>query len=100
MPPCWRSNWWPAPPDPAPRGICILGECIAGVAEQAKTAITTFKQYLLHHGFPRRLSNGSNIAFPFTPLEFSAGAVYRFAIYPVMETNDLASLFPVAVEEV
>ena len=91
---------WPTPPEAPPREIFILVESIAQTAEEAGTAIGVFKQYLLHHGFPGRLSTGGNIAFPFTPPELGAGTAYRFRLYHVMDTEELASQFPIEVEAV
>lgn len=58
-----------------------------------------FKQYMLHHKFPGRLSTGGNLAFPFSPPEVSAGTAYRFNAYHVMEVDALEPLFPVEVED-
>ena len=91
---------WPDPPTAAPREVCVLIECIADTAELARNVATTSKQYLLHHGFPGRLSTAGNVAFPFTPPELDAGTAYRFSIYHIMEVEDLAALFPVHVESV
>lgn len=91
---------WPERPKTAPREIFILGECIAPTAARALAVVKTTKQYLLHHGFPGRLSTSGNIAFPFTPPELSAGPAYRFNVYHLMEVDDLAAHFPVAVETV
>lgn len=88
----------PAPPQPLPREVFILVECIAPSAQEAKAVTTVFKQYLLHHGFPGRLSTSGNLAFPFTPPELAAGTAYRFCAYHVMEVDALAPLFPVQVE--
>jgi hypothetical protein len=83
-----------------PREAFVLVEVIAADAGVALAAAKTFKQYLLHHGFPGRKSTGGNIAFPFTPPELAAGAAWRFAVYHVMPAPDAATLFPVAVEDV
>lgn len=91
---------WPNPPETPPREIFILGECIAPTAARAMAVVKSTKQYLLHHGFPGRLSTSGNIAFPFTPPELSAGPAYRFNVYHLMEVGDLAPHFPVAVETV
>jgi hypothetical protein len=80
--------------------VFLLVECLAASADRAKAVVTTFKQYLLHHGFPGRLSTGGNIAFPFTPPELTAGTAYRFTAYHVMEVDDLPSLFPVSIEDI
>jgi hypothetical protein len=90
---------WTAPPRPLPREIFILGECIAPSAERAGAVVRTTKQYLLHHGFPGRLSTAGNVAFPFTPPELSGGTAYRFSIYHIMQVDALAPLFPVEIEE-
>jgi hypothetical protein len=90
---------WPAPPTPLPREIFILGECVAPSSERAAAVVRTTKQYLLHHGFPGRLSTGGNIAFPFTPPELSAATAYRFNIYHIMRVEALAPLFPVELED-
>ena len=67
---------------------------------RARSVIATSKQYLLHHGFPGRLSTAGHVAFPFTPPELDAGTAFRFSIYHIMEVEALASLFPVHVEDV
>jgi hypothetical protein len=90
---------WPAPPSPLPREIFILGECIAPSGERASAVVRTTKQYLLHHGFPGRLSTAGNVAFPFTPPELSAGTAYRFSVYHIMQVDELAPLFPVELED-
>ncbi len=91
---------WGNAPDPLPREIFIMVECIAANAEEAKSVATVFKQYLLHHGFPGRLSTGGNLAFPFTPPEVSAGTAYRFNAYHIMQVDALAPLFPVETEDI
>lgn len=90
---------WRTPPASPPREVFVLAECVAETAEEARTAIGVFKQYLLHHGFPGRISTGGNIAFPFTPPELDAGTAYRFILYHLMEVDDLSNFFPVEVEE-
>ncbi|MDA1310930.1 MAG: acyclic terpene utilization AtuA family protein [Proteobacteria bacterium] len=93
---------WPAPPDPLPREIGILVECIAPTREQAKSVITVTKQYFLHHGFPGRLSTAGNLAFPFTPPEVEVGPAWRFSLHHVMQVADAAelqALFPITYED-
>jgi len=90
---------WPVPPDPLPREIFIMCECIADTAEEARAVATVTKQYLLHHGFPGRLTTAGNTAFPFTPPEVAAATAYRFNAYHVMEVDSLEPLFPVHMEE-
>ncbi|MFC7557427.1 hypothetical protein ACFQU7_42215 [Pseudoroseomonas wenyumeiae] len=85
---------------PAPGEVFFLAECIASSQDLAKAVVTVAKQYLLHHGFPGRLSTGGNIAFPFTPPEVSTGPAYRYSIYHVAECDDLQSAFPVELETI
>ena len=75
-----------------------MAECLAPTAERAAEVARTTKQYLLHHGFPGRLSTGGNLAFPFTPPEVSIGTAYRFNIYHLMRVHNLDALFPLEVE--
>jgi hypothetical protein len=90
---------WPSPPETLPREAFILGEVLADSADEAMSVATVLKQYLLHHGFPGRLSTAGNVAFPFTPPELAAGTAYRFCVYHVMDVDDLAPLFPLTIED-
>jgi hypothetical protein len=88
----------PLPGAPAPGEIFLLVECIAPTLQRAEEVVRTMKQYLLHFGYPGRLSTGGNIAFPFTPPEVSIGTAYRFNVYHIMETPAFGSLFPLRIE--
>jgi hypothetical protein len=90
---------WPSPPATLPREVFVMVEIIAQTAEAAKSVATVFKQFLLHHGFPGRISTGGNLAFPFTPPEVVTGPAYRFSAYHVIEADDLPVLFPVSIEQ-
>ena len=85
---------------PDPEEVCLFVECVGATREVARGALAVFRQYLLHHGFEGRLSTGGNLAFPLTPPELDAGPAYRFSLYHLMDVEDLASLFPVEVEDV
>jgi len=89
---------WPEPPTTPPREVFVMIECIAPEAGQVKTVLACCKQYLLHHGFPGRLSTAGNIAFPITPPEVLTGTAYRFSLYHIMQVDALAPLFPIAME--
>ena len=89
---------WPTPPAVMPREVFVMVEIIARTAEAAKSVATVFKQFLLHHGFPGRISTGGNLAFPFTPPEVVTGPAYRFSAYHVMQVDALEPLFPVTIE--
>ena len=94
---------WPQPPSVLPREVFVMVEIIAQTAEAAKSVATVFKQFLLHHGFPGRISTGGNLAFAFTPPEVVTGPAYRFSAYHVMDVmagESLAGWFPVSVESI
>jgi hypothetical protein len=89
------------PPDEAPPAeVFIMGECIAPSRERASEVVRTCKQYLLHFGYPGRLSTAGNLAFPFTPPEVSLGPAYRFNVYHLLKVDDPDALFPVEIETV
>lgn len=94
-----RDGIGPARGVSTPQEVFILVEIIAASVAAARMVAGVTKQYLLHHGFPGRLSTGGNLAFPFTPPELAAGTAYRFTLYHVMPVDDLAPLFPVIVED-
>ncbi len=90
-----------APEHEPPSGeVFVMGECIAPTAERASEVVRTCKQYLLHHGYPGRLSTAGNLAFPLTPPEVSLGPAYRFNIYHLLHTPNPDALFPLEVEAV
>ena len=84
--------------EPTPGEAFIMGECIAPTRERAAEVVRTTKQYLLHHGYPGRLSTAGNLAFPFTPPEVSLGPAYRFNVYHLMRVPDPDALFPLEIE--
>lgn len=86
--------------EPPPNEVFIMAECIAPTPERASEVVRSCKQFLLHHGYPGRLSTAGNIAFPFTPPEVSLGPAYRFNVYHLLRVADPDALFPVEVEEV
>lgn len=82
----------PAHP-PAPREVGLVIEVIAHSDARAIAVAGAFKQHLLHHGFPGRMSTGGNLAFAFTPPEIPTGSAYRFSIYHVMAVDDACAPF-------
>jgi len=80
------------------REIFMLIECVAPTDERAGEVARTMKQYLMHFGYPGRLSTGGNLAFPFNPPEASLGEVHRFNVYHLMRSDDIESLFPLEIE--
>jgi hypothetical protein len=83
-----------------PEEVGVIVECVGEDEDEARAVAATAKQYLLHAPFPGRISTAGNLGFPFTPPELTAGDAYRFSVYHIMDVDELAPLFPVAVEEV
>lgn len=83
-----------------PREIGILVECIAPTAERAMDVLRTTKQFMMHYGYPRRLSTAGNLAFPFTPPEIHVGPAYEFSVFHLMEVDDQSDVFDLRLAEV
>ena len=69
------------PADTIPREVGLVIEAIAPSQEQADALIGLARSKALHQGFPDRKATAGNLAFPFSPSDFSGGAVYEFALY-------------------
>ena len=63
------SLWPAAAPSSTPPEIFLLLECVADTEALSRAVLISFKQHLLHHGFPGRICTGGNLAFPITPPE-------------------------------
>jgi len=77
----------------------ILIEGIADTQEHANTICSLARSTLLHYGYPGRIATAGNLAFPFSPSDIPAGAVYEFSIYHLIEADE-SKLFPVIIEKV
>ncbi|CAN5352176.1 acyclic terpene utilization AtuA family protein [soil metagenome] len=88
------------PDAPVPAEVFLLIECIGPTTERASEVMRTMKQYLLHFGYPGRLSTGGNLAFAFTPPEVSVGTAYRFSVYHIMQAPGMDELFPIEIVQI
>ncbi len=80
-----------------------LGIVIEGIAKDQKTAssiCSITRSSLLHFGYEGRVATAGNLAFPFSPSDFSAGDIYEFKIYHLIELHENEKLFPVKIENV
>lgn len=75
--------------------VGLVIEFLAPDASLSRSAAGVFKQNLLHHGFPGRLSTAGNLAFAFTPSEIDAGTAYRFVLYHVLRGPAMEQIFQV-----
>lgn len=64
-----------------PREVGLVIEAIAPEQAQAQALIGLARSKALHQGFPGRKATAGNLAFPFSPSDFSGGEVYEFFLY-------------------
>ena len=68
-------------PGAPPREAALVIEAIAPSQEKADALVALARSKALHQGFPERKATAGNLAFPFSPSDFSGGEVYEFALY-------------------
>lgn len=86
-------------PSDVPKELCIVIESVADTQETANTICSFARSTMLHFGYEGRKSTAGNLAFPFSPSDFPAGAVYEFNIYHIMEVDDPTECFPIKIKE-
>ena len=85
-------------PSPTPgHELGIVIEATAGTQAVADTICAFARSTMLHYGYPGRRATAGNLAFPYSPSDFHAGAVYEFSLYHLLEVSDPAVLFPLEV---
>ncbi|MFO7611983.1 MAG: acyclic terpene utilization AtuA family protein [Clostridia bacterium] len=62
----------------------IIIDAVGATQDEANTICSFARSTLLHYGYPGRISTAGNLAFPYSPSDFKAGAVYEFCIYHLM----------------
>lgn len=82
--------------NPASHELGIVIEAIAPTQKEADTICSLARSTLLHYGYPGRIATAGNLAFPFSPSDMKAGAVYEFSLYHLMAVKD-QSVFPLEV---
>ncbi|HPS54791.1 MAG TPA: hypothetical protein PLP05_04260, partial [Sedimentisphaerales bacterium] len=86
--------------DKLPSEVGVLIDAIAPTQKLADTVISLARSTALHQSFDGRKSTAGNFAFPFSPSDLSAGEVYEFSIYHLMETRKDECLFQLKMEEI
>lgn len=79
--------------------LCIIIEAVAKTQEMSNTICSFARSTMLHFGYEGRKSTAGNLAFPFSPSDFSVGEVYEFNMYHLMEVSDPAENFPIELIE-
>lgn len=97
---CYGKNGVMGSLEPHPYPHHELGlviESVAPTQEAADTICSFARSTLLHYGYPNRKSTAGNLAFPYSPSDISAGAVYQFNVYHLLEVDDPKILFPIHI---
>ncbi len=64
-----------------PREVGLVIEAVAPTQPQADALVALARSKTLHQAFPGRKATAGNLAFPFSPSDFSGGPVCEFALY-------------------
>ena len=86
-------------PEDTPLELCIIIEAVAKTQEESNTICSSARSTLLHYGYEGTKSTAGNVAFPFSPSDFSAGEVYVFSIYHLMEVDDPLECITIEMKE-
>ncbi|WP_299494468.1 acyclic terpene utilization AtuA family protein [uncultured Shewanella sp.] len=76
----------------------VVIEVVASEQAIADSMCSLTRSTLLHFGYPNRIATAGNLAFPFSPSDLSAGPVYCFSMYHLIEMQDF-SFFKLKVIE-
>jgi len=71
----------------------IVIEAVAPTQALADTICGFARSTMLHYGYPGRISTAGNLAFPYSPSDFRAGAVYRFSVHHLLSVSDPVAPF-------
>ncbi len=78
----------------------IIIEAVADTQQNADTICAFARSTMLHYGYEGRRATAGNLAFPYSPSDFHAGAVYVFSVYHLITVDDPCELFTVSYVEV
>ena len=87
----------PLEPRPVVDGheVGLVIEAVARTQALADTLCSFARSTLLHFGYPGRLSTAGNLAFPYSPSDFHAGAVHEWSAYHLLRIDAAAASFPI-----
>lgn len=73
--------------NPQSHELGIVIEAISDSQEHSDTICAFARSTILHFGYEGRRSTAGNLAFPYSPSDFHAGAVYVFSIYHLIDVE-------------
>lgn len=74
--------------------VGIVIDVVTDTQENANTVCSVTRSTMLHYGYDGRKATAGNLAFPFSPSDIPAGAVYNFSVYALLEHPKPEQLFP------
>lgn len=85
---------------PASHELGLVIEAVDHDQEAAHAVAHFLSGTLLHVSYPGQFNTAGNLAFPYSPSEIDAGAVYEFSAYHLMKVESATTFFPTHIEEV
>jgi hypothetical protein len=68
--------------------VCLIIDVVANEQRLAHDICSFAKSTIGHFGFPGRRTTANNVAYPFSPMDFDLGEVYRFNIWHSLPLDD------------
>jgi len=75
----------------------LVIDVVAPKQEQADTLCSFARSTMLHYGYEGRISTAGNLAFPYSPSDFSGGPVYEFNLHHLVKIDKPEKSFPVKI---
>jgi len=88
-----------APAQQSAHEVGLVLEFIAPERELARTLAAVYKQNLLHHGYPARVTTAGNLAFALTPSVVDADMACRFVLHHIMADVPVDEFFKQSVHD-
>ncbi len=76
----------------------LIIDVVAMDKKLSESVCSFSRSTLLHYGYPGRISTAGNLAFPYSPSDIKAGAVYEFCVYHLIPSD--RGMFPMEILEV
>ncbi len=80
-----------------PHEVGIIVDVVAKTPDLSKSIGAMARTFTLHHAFPNRKSSAGNMGVAFSPSDAYMGAVYRFNMEHLLETDDPVSLVDIRI---
>lgn len=94
------SRWTLPAPAGTPAEVGVVIEVVASTESDALAICHEVSGSLLHVDYPGQKNTAGNVAFPFSPSEFSVGSSYEFSIYHLIHVDDAAPFSSLSITEI